>query len=319
MSPQLDGLIYRWPCFLVSKGRWRWGHVSCINKPSSPSENTCVFTCLPSWRERSLLLQPGQSLHLVFLITFLIFSTQCPAQPSLQCPHFFLLASLILLHWLYPLSTYSHTQVLLLPPILAILSYGHLMYSYLPTPLTKEVFPSKETLTLAIFISSPLNTSDLPFFPITTLNLASEMSSWSPDGQIEWPSSLAFATLSCTVQHHQPITHILGIPASLWFLCHIFNHLFCSFSPLFPFYSQSLATSNYSQNFYYHLMTPPWNWIFNSCYPLDEPIFAWNVPLVSLIFLKRSLVFPILLYSFSYLEPVCCSMSSSNCCFLTCI
>ena len=28
-----------------------------------------------------------------------------------------------------------------------------------------------------------------------------------------------------------------------------------------------------------------------------EPIFAWNVPLVSLIFLKRSLVFPILLCS----------------------
>ena len=28
-----------------------------------------------------------------------------------------------------------------------------------------------------------------------------------------------------------------------------------------------------------------------------EPIFAWNVPLVSLIFLKRYLVFPILLFS----------------------
>ena len=28
-----------------------------------------------------------------------------------------------------------------------------------------------------------------------------------------------------------------------------------------------------------------------------EPIFAWNVPLVSLIFLKRSVVFPILLFS----------------------
>ena len=28
-----------------------------------------------------------------------------------------------------------------------------------------------------------------------------------------------------------------------------------------------------------------------------EPIFAWNVPLVSLIFLKGSLVFPILLFS----------------------
>ena len=25
------------------------------------------------------------------------------------------------------------------------------------------------------------------------------------------------------------------------------------------------------------------------------------------------------MYSFTYLEPVCCSMSSSNCCFLTCI
>ena len=25
------------------------------------------------------------------------------------------------------------------------------------------------------------------------------------------------------------------------------------------------------------------------------------------------------MYSFSYLEPVCCYMSSSNCCFLTCI
>ena len=44
--------------------------------------------------------------------------------------------------------------------------------------------------------------------------------------------------------------------------------------------------------------------IFCFCYvhtisvlSLHEPIFAWNVPLVSLIFLKRSLVFPILLFS----------------------
>ena len=28
-----------------------------------------------------------------------------------------------------------------------------------------------------------------------------------------------------------------------------------------------------------------------------EPIFAWNIPLISLIFLKRSLVFPVLLFS----------------------
>ena len=32
------------------------------------------------------------------------------------------------------------------------------------------------------------------------------------------------------------------------------------------------------------------------CLSFIEPIFAWNVPLVSLIFLKRSLVFPILLF-----------------------
>ena len=31
--------------------------------------------------------------------------------------------------------------------------------------------------------------------------------------------------------------------------------------------------------------------------PIIEPIFAWNFPLVSLMFLKRSLVFPILLFS----------------------
>ena len=27
----------------------------------------------------------------------------------------------------------------------------------------------------------------------------------------------------------------------------------------------------------------------------------------------------VIFYSFSYLEPVCCSISSSNCCFLTCL
>ena len=31
-----------------------------------------------------------------------------------------------------------------------------------------------------------------------------------------------------------------------------------------------------------------------------EPIFTWNVPLVSLIFLKRSLVFPILIFLYSF-------------------
>ena len=35
---------------------------------------------------------------------------------------------------------------------------------------------------------------------------------------------------------------------------------------------------------------------------LPKLMFAWNVPLVSLIFLKRSLVFPILLFSSIYLH-----------------
>ena len=34
-----------------------------------------------------------------------------------------------------------------------------------------------------------------------------------------------------------------------------------------------------------------------TCLSSIEPILAWNVPLLSLIFLKRSLVFPILLFS----------------------
>ena len=33
-----------------------------------------------------------------------------------------------------------------------------------------------------------------------------------------------------------------------------------------------------------------------------EPIFAWNIPLVSLIFLNRSLVFRILMFSYIYLH-----------------
>ena len=39
-----------------------------------------------------------------------------------------------------------------------------------------------------------------------------------------------------------------------------------------------------------------------------EPIFAWNVPLVSLIFLKRYLVFPILFFPSIYLH---CSLKKS--------
>ena len=68
------------------------------------------------------------------------------------------------------------------------------------------------------------------------------------------------------------------------------------------------------------LLSPPLN-IFYFCRFMPflsfiAPIFAWNVPFVSLIFLKRSLVFPILLFSSisfhwslrkAFLSP-CCSL-----------
>ena len=54
---------------------------------------------------------------------------------------------------------------------------------------------------------------------------------------------------------------------------------------------------------FFCVFLPPLLNIFCFCYVLTisvfiGSIFAWNVPLVSLIFLKRSLVFPILLFSF---------------------
>ena len=42
-------------------------------------------------------------------------------------------------------------------------------------------------------------------------------------------------------------------------------------------------------------------------------------PLLSFPNLLAGWQYTALTYSFSYLEPVCCSMSSSNCCFLACI
>jgi len=45
------------------------------------------------------------------------------------------------------------------------------------------------------------------------------------------------------------------------------------------------------------------------------------IRVVSPAYLRSFIFLPaiFLMYSFSYLEPVCFSMSSSNCCFLTCI
>ena len=51
-----------------------------------------------------------------------------------------------------------------------------------------------------------------------------------------------------------------------------------------------------------HLLIPPASVMFIPFLYFIAPIFAWNVPLVSLIFLKRSLVFSILLFSSIFLH-----------------
>ena len=63
----------------------------------------------------------------------------------------------------------------------------------------------------------------------------------------------------------------------IWVVKISFVHFFCVFLPPLLNISASVRSIP-SQSF-------------------TEPIFAWNVPLVTLIFLKRALVFPILLFS----------------------
>ena len=68
--------------------------------------------------------------------------------------------------------------------------------------------------------------------------------------------------------------------------------------------SRSLRSFLHSSSLYsYHLFLVSFA-AFGSILFLSfiVPIFAWNVPLVSLIFLKRSLVFPILLFSSIFLH-----------------
>ena len=62
--------------------------------------------------------------------------------------------------------------------------------------------------------------------------------------------------------------------------------------------SRSLRLFFYSSSAYcYHLfLISPASVRFLPFLSFIVPIFAWNVPLVSLVFLKRSLVFPILLF-----------------------
>ena len=62
--------------------------------------------------------------------------------------------------------------------------------------------------------------------------------------------------------------------------------------------SWSWISFRYSSVYSYHLFLISSVSVRSIQFPsFIKPIFAWNVPLVSLIFLKRSLLFPILLFS----------------------
>ena len=62
--------------------------------------------------------------------------------------------------------------------------------------------------------------------------------------------------------------------------------------------SGSLISFLHNSVYYYHILLISSDSVRSiSFLSFIEPVFAWNVPLVSLIFLKRSLVFPILLLS----------------------
>ena len=56
--------------------------------------------------------------------------------------------------------------------------------------------------------------------------------------------------------------------------------------------------------------------LHHSSIPELNPTWSWCIILLMYWWNQFG---NILLRNFSYLEPVCCSMSSSNCCFLTCI
>ena len=65
-----------------------------------------------------------------------------------------------------------------------------------------------------------------------------------------------------------------------------------------PWLSESLRSFLYSPMYYCHLFLISSAFVRSILFlSFIVPIFAWTVPLLSLIFLKRSLVFPILLFS----------------------
>ena len=131
--------------------------------------NPCLHLRTPV---SSLVFLPGDRgpcfLHRVSLSTLFSWSPFSSSPHDVLLNHhtpasslslfFFFLASLIFSHWLDPFS---------LPTVTPTSFYSHSCY---PLILSSDVFllaypinkPSKETLTLAVCISSLLNTSDLP-------------------------------------------------------------------------------------------------------------------------------------------------------------
>ena len=94
-----------------------------------------------------------------------------------------------------------------------------------------------------------------------------------------------------------------------------------SFKPIFSFYSftfirrlfSSLLSAIRGLCIWGYWYFPQQSWFQLMLHPAQY--FSWCTLHISLI--SRVTIYS--LDSFPYVEPVCCSMSSSNCCFLTCI
>ena len=100
-----------------------------------------------------------------------------------------------------------------------------------------------------------------------------------------------------------------------------------SFKPTFPlsftfikrlFSSSSLSAIMMVSSAYLRLLIFVLAILIPAC-ASSSPVFLMMYSAYKLNKQGDSICQGALTYSFSYLEPVCCSMSSSNCCFLTCI
>ena len=99
-----------------------------------------------------------------------------------------------------------------------------------------------------------------------------------------------------------------------------------SFKPTFSLSSSTFSKRLFSSSLLYAISVVSYAYLRLLIFPptILIPACASSSPSFLMVYSAYKLNKPgddiqLLTHSFSYLEPVCCSMSSSNCCFLTCI